>query len=408
MGKAFVLFWRWIFLGLTGLIGLIVGSSPVWAEQRDEQSPLILGVDLLPWVGVSTWYPERPRYLSLNLLAGISGGSRGLELGYIFNLSTGPVQGVQFAGGANVNAADFTGWQIAGGASVNGGRAMGLQVAGGANVNGVGAMGLLVAGGANVNGGRVLGASVAGGANVTLNSFQGLMMAGGANVVLGNVDGFRAAPGANFSGGDVRAVQFAVGANVTQGDFTGLQVAVANITFGRMRGIQLGLVNISQEANASIGLVNVHLKGYVQPEIYTSEEGLVMAGIRHGSGSFFNTYSLGKRLYGADIQWSEMAAAVGFGWRSELAENIDGSMELLATSIMQEPTGFYWTGDTTLLKVRPMLSFRMSEEIAIFGGPTITYRKASRSSGIEGPFAMIRLSDTWWAWPGVTLGMRLH
>lgn len=404
---------------LVGSIALfILAFSPqVWAaeehdspEVSDEAPALIIGVDLLPRVGTSTFHPERPRYFSLNLLAGLSGGARIFEAGYLFNLASGPVQGMQLAGGASINGAEFQGLQVAGGANVNAGEVVGLQGAGGANVSGGSVLGMQVAGGANVSGGDLRGLMLAGGANVSQGSFQGLSMAGGANVAGGNVAGLRMAGGANVSGGDVQAIQLAPGANFTQGNFTGIQAAVANVTLGDVRGLQVGLVNVSRTSTASIGLVNVYLDGYVQPEVYTSEEGLVMVGVRHGSGSFFNTYSLGKRLYGADIRWSEIAAAVGFGWRFELAERLDLSLELLATSIMLEPSGFYWNGDVTLYKVRPMFSYRFLEHLTVFGGPTMTFMTASPPTGVEGadygPFAILPLSDNWWAWPGLTLGLR--
>jgi hypothetical protein len=387
-------------------------QGPEEAEPGAEAQALVLGVDLLPRVGTSTFHPDRPRHLSVNLLGGLSGGARAFEVGYFFNLASGPVKGVQIAGGASVNGASFDGLQVAGGANVNAEGVRGLQIAGGANVSAGSVNGLQTAGGANVSGADVRGVMLAGGANVTQGAMQGLTMAGGANVAGGDVDGWRMAWGANVSGGDAHAVQLAMGANVTRGDFKGVQLAVANVTLGDMQGVQIGLVNVSRTANASIGLVNIHLDGYVEPELYTSEEGLVMAGIRHGSGSFFNTYSLGKRLYGSNIEWSEIAAAVGFGWRFELATRLELSLEYLWTSIMREPQGFYWTGDVTLHKLRPMVHYELLDRLAIFGGPTMTFMTAARNLGVEGadyaPFVVLPLGNDWWAWPGVTLGLRIQ
>ncbi len=187
---------------------------------------------------------------------------------------------------------------------------------------------------------------------------------------------------------------------------------MANITDGDVRGFQLGVFNVSRSATGSLGLVNIFLDGYVQPEVTVSDDGLLMVGIRHGSRAFFNTYGLGQRVFGPESSpgaLSELAATLGLGWRLELAEALDVSVELTATSVMVEPDGWLWSSDFTLYKLKPQLSYEVVPNLTVFGGPTLTL--FSPSSGevdatTYAPWEPWRVGDSLVLWPGLSAGLR--
>lgn len=89
-----------------------------------------VGADFVPGVGTSSSPSGRAaaRHLSLNLLAGVAGGVRGVELGGLGNLQLGSVCGAQIAGVANVVRGSVAGVQIAGVVNVTRGDVAGAQI----------------------------------------------------------------------------------------------------------------------------------------------------------------------------------------------------------------------------------------------------------------------------------------
>lgn len=89
-----------------------------------------VGADLLPWVGTSSIPRGRSatRVLSLNVVAGLSGGLEGVEIGSVGNLQTRFVCGLQIAGAANVVTGPVRGMQIAGVVNVATGDVHGVQL----------------------------------------------------------------------------------------------------------------------------------------------------------------------------------------------------------------------------------------------------------------------------------------
>lgn len=393
-------------------------------EKTSENQPLLVGVDLLPWVGVSSFAPDLPRTISLNLVGGISGGSQMFEASGGGNIATGPVRGVQVScitninfdsvdalqvtGAVNANGADGTGARIAGGANTGLGTFSGAKVAGGANFSIGDADGALVAGGANAAAADFEGAQVAGGANATIGDVGGAQVAGGANITGGDFQGAQVGGGANVTGGDLQGAQVAGGANASFGDVMGVQVAPVNISGGHVQGLQVGVVNVTRTADASIGLLNIHLDGYVEPELYASDDGLVMTGVRHGSSSFYSVYSLGSRFVGTEDRGPAIAASAGLGWRIELTERAELSLDVQSTAVLDQTRDWDWDSHFSLLKFRPLVSFDVLESLALFGGPTLTLMQPRNADpddySLIGPW---QLNDDAAVWPGFTIGARL-
>lgn len=350
-------------------------------EANEAKAPIAFGFDLLPFVGTSSASPDRRRIVSLNLGGGLSGGIDSTEVAGGFNIDTGRVRGVQVAGGFNVVTADLQAAQIAGGFNLLGGEAAGAQVAGGFNFAQAGFDGAQVAGGFNVSGSNADGAQVAGGLNIAAGAVNGVQVAGGINIAGGGV--------------------------------AGSQVSPVNISAGHVSGVQVGVINIAKSADAGVGLIGIYWDGYVQAEVFGSDDGLTMTGIRHGSGAFYNVYFVGTRPFAdGDLPF---AYGLGFGWKAALGNRVEFSLDLTGTTVVPDTGDWNASNQVNLIKLRPMVSVDLVDGVALFAGPTATVLLAQDDAGVNADdYALIDAwkltdegSDTNVAlWPGFTGGVR--
>jgi uncharacterized protein YjbI with pentapeptide repeats len=370
------------------------GESSESTSESNEDAPIPVGIDLLPYVGTSSGLPYTRRLVSFNLIGGISGGIDAVELGGALNLTRGDVRGAQLSGAANLVLEDVSGMQASGAINIIGGNLSGAQFAGAANIVG-GNGGSQLSGAVNIAGGRTDGAQLAGAVNVTGTELSGLQATGAVNI----------------AGGAVRGLQTSGAVNIAGSDVTGAQLGVANISGGQVDGLQLGVVNIAENSTASIGLISILADGFFDLEVYGSEEGLLMSGVRHGGDHIYNVYSIGAHA-GSDATYP--AFALGIGWRHDITEGLEFSTDILGVQTFRRD--FRTTGDNNvwLTKLRPMLTWRLIEEFALFGGPTLTFARTGEDvSSFRQPGPPWR---TWEirsegpnvrAWPGLTLGLRL-
>lgn len=252
-------------------------------------------ISFLPLPGVHTsrngGYINR---ISLNILAGYSGGVDGIEIGSLLNIDRNYVNGVQISGFGNIVGKKTRGLQVAGFTNINIGSIYGVQVAGFNNVtndtitgvqiagftnylrgamNGVqvsgfynhlgeGANGVQAAGFVNFAGRDFKGAQLAGFTNVAIDSVYGVQGAGFANYQRGEMTGAQVAGFSNISRGKVQGGQVAGFANLSSGEVVGAQVAgFANLSLGEIDGGQVaGFANFALEADSGIqaaGFMNV-------------------------------------------------------------------------------------------------------------------------------------------------------
>jgi len=240
-------------------------------KQRYQEKPFQLS--LFP--GISThgiheaWYFNK---FSLNLLGGISAGSKHFELAGISNLSIRYTTGIQIAGIANVVGSNaFVNLSLGEERELINEEAFtsyfkGFQIAGYMNYVRNDATGLQLAGAFNVSGGTVTGIQWAGVSNVAQKDMIGLQLSGLTNTVIQSAAGW----------------QISTLFNNTKGIFTGLQLGLINRNHGmvgkrstapnnkgrslqlgvinsskRMDGVQIGLINFGNKANGTqIGLIN--------------------------------------------------------------------------------------------------------------------------------------------------------
>ncbi len=348
-------------------------------ETDTDEEPVSFGFDLLPFVGTSSAAADKRRNVSINLGGGLSGGINSFEAAAGFNITTGDVRGAQVAGGFNIVAS-------------------GIDAAQGA-------------GGFNIASGSVDGGQFAGGFNVSGGDINGAQAAGGFNVAGGEVDGAQAAGGFNFARA-IAGAQVAGGINIAAGPVSGVQVAPLNIAGDHVNGVQVGVINIAKSADAGIGLIGIYWDGFVQAEAFGSDDGLMMAGIRHGSGSFYNVYFAGTRPFAGDLP---LAYGLGFGWRTDIGSRAEFSLDATATTVMGGSDEWSWDDQYNLFKLRPMLSFDLVDGVALFGGPTATVLVDNDEQNAN--LDDLVLIDGWRftdkgerptvaIWPGFTVGAR--
>src|SRR5262249_31047725 len=123
----------------------VVSARPAKAQRRSQgvvparctdprYREVVVGADLAPGAGTSAFQGTSAiRTISLNPLAGLSRGLRGLELSGLLGVDRAFACGVQVAGGLNLVGGPVEGLQLAGGVNVAAGALHGVQAAGGYN-----------------------------------------------------------------------------------------------------------------------------------------------------------------------------------------------------------------------------------------------------------------------------------
>lgn len=260
-----------------------------------EHPRVIVGGDIAPMLGTSS--PSggmEIRNLSLNLFGGLAYGVEGLELGFLTNTTRHHVHGAQVAAGANLNLGELQGIQLAGAANWNSGAVDGAQVSGGVNVST----------------GNVAGAQLSGGANVTHGDVRGAQVSGGANIATGRMSGLQLTGGFNYAGSGA-----------------GLQLGTVNVVRGVLEGVQVGVVNVSDDTRFSLGLVNIVRSGRTHLEASVDDSGFGFATLKHGGSHWHYLYSVGGRGVGDDHAW---AAGLGIGAHTPLGERLFVDLDFLA------------------------------------------------------------------------------
>ena len=312
--------------------------------QEDQPATIPFGLDLLPYVGTSSatrWRPS-PRRASLNLIGGLSGGTRGLEIGGALNLNQGPMTGMQIGG--VVNPVD--------------GEVLGVQIGGALNLVSQGVKGLQIGGAANLVAGDMSGIQVGGAANVVGGDVSGLQIGGAANLVSGHVKGVQLGAmnmaGPRLSGSQIGAL------NLGQ-EVKGLQIGAINIASGRVKGLQIGAINISQRASTSIGAINIFTDGWTQLEAWTQDGSQLLAGVRHGGDVFYSTYHLGVVPFGD----TGLTYGVGLGWRLLELDRLELAGELGMQQIV--PGATQWGSMLNQSRARLVLGLELISGIEVFG-----------------------------------------
>jgi hypothetical protein len=297
----------------------VVVAEPRSAELRAElavpERPWrLLGVGLVP--GLSTDWTrvgQVRHFLSVDLVAGVSGGSTGVTVSGVADVERGRVWGLQAAGVASL-AWRVSGVQAGGVAAIT--RDLdGLQLAGvaavadtaeGAQAGGVAAVSrgradLQLAGVAAVAQGRAstqLAGVVAAADGAARSQLAGVAAAARGDTNIQGAGVAAVARGANLQVAGVAAVargtaniQIAGVVNVAR-RLEGIQVAPINVA-RRVDGVQVGVINVGSADGFSFGLINIVPGGRTDLEVAVDSSRLGTLLFRHGGRRWHNVYGVG-------------------------------------------------------------------------------------------------------------------
>lgn len=252
--------------------------------------------------------------VSFNVFGGYTGGVNGFELGGLFNLDKKDVQYVQIGG-------------------------------------------LL-----NVVGGNVRGVEIGGIHNTVLGSVTGLQIGGVSNFAMKKASG----------------VQVSGVANVSHGEMDGVQISGVFNYAKRLRGLQVGLINIADtSAGYSIGLVNIILKGYHQLSLSSNEITNVNVAFKTGNRKLYSILQAG-----VNVRENEKVYSFGYGLGSDwpLTNWLYINPELSANYLYLGAFDYV----NILSKANLHLNFRVSKYLSVFAGPTFNAYYTQQDVGFNG------------------------
>lgn len=285
---------------------------------------------------------------SLNVLGGYTAGTKGLEIGGIFNIDKKDVEYVQAAGVFNVV----------------GGEVKGLQIAG---VN-------------NTVLDSVTGVQAAGVNNIVKGTFRGLQIGGVYNHVTDSVKGVQVAGVGNFAREKVSGLQIGGVVNFSNKEMAGVQVAGVINYAKKLKGLQIGVINIADTSSGySIGLINIILKGYHKLSFSANEVLDLNAAFKTGNTKLYSIL-----LAGMTARDSTKIYSFGYGLGAELALN-----QRKTFSINPEVTSQYlylgsWNYTNILNKLQLNLNLKLHKYVSLFAGPTYSVYISDQKTGVAG------------------------
>lgn len=318
--------------------------------------------------------------VSLNLFAGITGGTEGFELGAFANINKGSMNGVQISGFANLVTEQVQGVQLAGFANIAAGNYDGIGISGFANVTAGDAQGIFAAGFANFAGGDLQGIQLSGFMNMAAG-LQGLQTAGFMNMG-SDIQGFQVAGFMNMAR-DMQGFQVAGFMNMAR-DIQGFQVAGFMNMAREVHGFQLGFINIADTiTGVPVGFLSIVKRGgYRALEISASDAFFINASFKIGVPQFYNIFSFGTRPF-SDAPLS----GTGYGIGTEIYLSPASYLNIEAhTSRLFDFAKIREREVNQLSELRAIFSFPVSERLNVFAGPVLYNQviKEDPVTGIEG------------------------
>lgn len=269
-------------------------------------------------------------YFSLNIVGGYTAGTKGAEIGGVFNIDAKDVRGAQAAGVFNIVGGDVHGMQVAG-----------------------------------VH-------------NLALDNATGLQVAGVYNHVGSTLNGLQIAGCSNYTKANANGLQIAGISNIASQTFRGVQVAGVFNYAKHLKGVQIGLINIADTSDGySIGLINIIKKGYHKLAITSNE--VMNANIAFKTGN--------SKLYsiltgGFNTNNKEKAYSFGYGLGTEikvtnwLTINPEISSQYLYLGT--------WDYNNNWNKFGLNFNFKINKWLAIYGGPTFNVYYTDQPAAIAG------------------------
>jgi hypothetical protein len=327
-------------------------------EQRFGQ------LSLVPFVGsnrfVSGLITNR---VSLNILAGYSGGVNGVELGGFLNVVSNDMYGVQLSGFGNIVGKKSQGVQLSGFFNVDAGSFNGLQATGFSNIVTDTIRGVQLAGFSNVLHGPMYGTQVSGFSNFTSQNVDGIQASGFANIALKEVKVAQVGGFGNYAK-SVGGLQAAGFLNIATGISKGTQVAGFANYATEVQGLQLSVFNFADTVSTGvpIGLLSFVAKGYHSIEVSANDLLPLNISLKTGIRRFYNILTAG-------IQKEFLSVGYGLGTQVRVAKRMTVSIDLTGNYLASNRR--FVNSKGALVRLSPTLDFELGKYFKFVIGPTL-------------------------------------
>jgi hypothetical protein len=348
---------------------------------------------------------DKAYLVSLNMLAGVTGAAKGLEIGGISNVNKYYNQGIQLAGISNISGTTNTGVQIAGINNITGSWSKGAQFAGICNITGGYVKGGQFSGIANVSGGGLKGIQGAGIVNITDGNSTGIQLAGIGNAA-DSINGLQAGGIINIAG-DAKAAQLAGIGNIAD-EVDGAQIGgIFNIA-DNVKGVQLaGIINICDSIDGiPIALISIVGKnGYRRWDISANETFYVNLTYKIGIRELYTMFTLGYR---PGEESNNTGLGFGIGTNKTIGKRSGIELEVHSYQISR----YLWMDeDNSMYTIRMHYVYNFGERFALFAGPSYNFMHAAQTSDadeIAPSWAGNHYTSAynWSSWIGFNAGVR--
>lgn len=377
------------------LIGFSANSQEEKQEADSRHAPFQLTF-IYPLSTNGFHAKEFTNDVSLNLIAGYSGG----------------LSGVGFSGFAGHLQYNMNGLQIAGFSNSVLGKGEGVQFSGFSNYIKESFTGVQVTGFSNVANSHITGIQFSGFSNVTTGPTNGFQAAGFANYSRGNhagqLSGF-----ANINTGNQSGIQVSGFANVTTEEVVGTQISGFFNSASKLNGLQLGLVNYvdSLQSGTVIGVFNYVKNGYQTMEVSSSETLYGMATFKSGTRGFYTMISVGASPRDDMLLWGW---GFGLGTIIKTSKKTNLAIEGFSYHISEDE---WFTDRLNLLnKLRLTESWEVTKNVSLFAGASWNVVVADNEDEKGNPMESSIAPWTQWTktsggtdiqmYPGFTAGLR--
>lgn len=315
---------------------------------------------------------------SFNMLGGYTAGVNGLEMAGIFNINKRDVRYVQMAGVFNITGGNAVGLQASGVYNHVMDSAAGVQMAGVVNIVKGRVTGLQSAGVYNLTIGKVTGGQFSGVVNTTIDTMTGLQAAGIINSAVKDVTGGQISGIINLAVKDVNGLQAAGVVNTCAGNMRGVQFSGVINYATRLRGAQIGLVNIADSSSGvGIGLFSFVVKGYHKVSLSANEAFTYNVSLKTGTHWLYNIYTGGTVM-----QQGNKAYTLGIGYGSELpiSKRFSINPELTGHAIYLGN----WSEVNSMVRLQLNLNVHLGRYISLFAGPSYSGYWDNKQPKVEG------------------------
>ena len=289
---------------------------------------------------------------SFNIFGGYSGGLNGIEVGGLFNIDKKDVRFVQVGGLFNIVGGTVTGVQVGGINNTVLGAVRGLQI---------------------------------GGVNNYARGIAGLQVGGVYNHAAHFVKGVQVAGVGSFAKEKVSGIQVGGVGNIANRDMSGVQVGGVFNYAKRLKGVQIGLINIADTSYGySIGLINIVLKGYHKLSISANEVTNVNVAFKTGNSRLYSILQAGVHVTniteGISADGKAYSAGYGLGSEWKLARWLSINPEV-STSYLYLGK---WDDFNFLNRGALNLNIKFGKYFSVFGGPVFNAYYSEQVAGHSG------------------------